>query len=27
MEELGVMNTLECIYNVNEKGRSLCLQN
>jgi len=27
MEELGVMNKSECIYNINEKGQSLCLQN
>jgi hypothetical protein len=25
MEELGVMNKPQCIYNVDEKGCSLCL--
>jgi len=27
MEELEVMNKPECIYNIDEKGQSLCLQN
>jgi len=26
MEELRIMNKTECIYKINEKGCSLCLQ-